>query len=75
MSERFRIDPDGIYDDAALVLGLGVTHATLGRARRARELRATRKGRRTLYRGQWILDWLESQAAKSPTVAEGVADE
>lgn len=62
MSEAFRIDPDGIYDDAALVLGLGVAHGTLRRARRAEHLRSTRKGHRVLYRGQWIIDWLEQGA-------------
>ena len=59
MGEAFRIDPEAIYDDAALVLGLGVAQATLGRARRAGHLRSTRKGRRVLYRGHWVLDWLE----------------
>ena len=68
MGETFRIDPAGIYDDSALVLGLGLTHAALARARRAGELRFSRKGMRTLYRGQWILDWLEADGGK------GVAD-
>lgn len=59
MAETFAIDPDAIYDDGTLVLALGLTFATLGRARRAGELRYTRKGKRVLYRGQWLIDWLE----------------
>ena len=59
-TEPIRIDPDAIYDDGALVLTLGLTHAAIARARRSKRLRYTRNGRRILYRGQWILDWLES---------------
>ncbi len=65
-----RIDPDAIYDDGALVLALGLTHAALTTARRRGRLRHTRSGRRILYRGQWILDWLESHARP-----EGSGDE
>jgi hypothetical protein len=56
-----RIDPHGIYDDGALVLSLGLTHAALRRARRAGSLRHTRSGRRILYLGQWVLDWFEGE--------------
>lgn len=59
MREAFRIDPEAIYDDAALVLGLGVAQTALTQARRVGHLRSTRKGHRVLYRGQWIVDWLE----------------
>lgn len=57
-----RIDPDGIYDDGVLVLILGLTHAALQKARRDGQLRHTRRGRRILYRGQWVIDWLDSTA-------------
>jgi hypothetical protein len=59
MGERFCIQSDAIYDDSALVLGLGLTQATLARARRKGELRFSRKGRRVLYRGEWLLAWLD----------------
>ncbi len=65
MVRDFKIDPDGVYDDAALVLGLGVTYSTLARARRAGQLRSTRKGKRTLYRGQWVIDWLEDGGCRA----------
>ena len=64
-TEPIRIDPDAIYDDGALVLTLGLTHAAIARARRNGRLRYTRNGRRILYRGQWIIDWLESDAHRA----------
>jgi hypothetical protein len=57
-----RIDPDGIYDDDALYAALEVSAAALARARRDGRLRYTRQGRRTLYLGQWVLSWLETDA-------------
>lgn len=56
------IDPDGIYSDAMLVIVLGMTTRTIATARRDGRLRHMRQGRRILYRGQWILDWLEHDA-------------
>ena len=67
MAKTFSIDPQAIYDDGALVLALGVSHATLARARRFRHLRYTRKGKRVLYRGQWIIDWLEHDPGSQET--------
>jgi hypothetical protein len=61
-SEPFRIDPAAVYDDGTLVLGLGITHAALASARRRGALRFMKSGRRTLYRGQWVLDWLDAGA-------------
>ena len=40
-----RIDPDAIYDDGALVLTLGLTHAAIATARRSGQLRYTRNRR------------------------------
>lgn len=56
-----RIDPDGIYSDATLILSLGVTAKTLARERRAGCLRHMKRGRLILYRGAWILEWLDSE--------------
>jgi hypothetical protein len=53
------IEPNAVYDDTALVIGLGLTTEALSRARRAEGLRYVRKGRRFLYRGAWIIEWLE----------------
>ena len=56
-----RIDPDAISSDGQLRLLLGVTTATLVRARRTGALRHAQKGRRLLYRGQDVLSWLFSR--------------
>jgi hypothetical protein len=69
MLEPITINPDGLYDDGAVVLALDIPSATLARARRTGRLRHTRQGRRVLYRGQWLLDWLEATAT---TVRKGV---
>lgn len=53
------IEPTAVYTDGDLVLGLNLTHATLARARRDGGLRYTRKGKRVLYLGRWLLAWLE----------------
>ena len=66
MEQPTRIEPNGIYDDGTLVLGLGLTSATLSRARREGRLRFTRKGKRVLYLGRWILEWLEGEARPEP---------
>lgn len=62
MIEGFPIDPKAVYDDSALSVGLGVSGESLGRARQSGDLRHVRQGRRILYLGQWILDWLEQDA-------------
>jgi hypothetical protein len=63
MIEPVRIEPEALYDDGSLRQALGLTPATLAAARRAGSLRYTRTGKRTLYRGAWILAWLETAAA------------
>jgi hypothetical protein len=68
MIEPVLIEPEALYDDGALRQALGLTSAALTAARRAGTLRHTRQGKRTLYKGAWILDWLESESA--PTVPD-----
>ena len=65
-TKPIHIDPTGIYDNAALVLTLGLTHEAIGRARRGGLLRHIRNGHRILYRGSWIIEWLESEAQPRP---------
>jgi hypothetical protein len=64
MTSAVPIDPQAIYDDGALHCELGISAAALARARRTGELRFTRKGKRTLYLGQWVLDWIISEERK-----------
>ena len=61
MIDPVLIKPEALYDDTALGQALGLTPAALAAARREGSLRYTRKGKRTLYKGEWILDWLESE--------------
>jgi hypothetical protein len=58
-----RIEPDGVYDDALLYGALEVSAATLARARRTGKLRYSQQGRRILYLGRWVLDWLQADGA------------
>lgn len=62
MHDKVSLAPEAIYDDGALHLAMGLTPATLARARRSGELRFTRKGNRTLYLGQWVLDWIKADS-------------
>jgi hypothetical protein len=63
-STAVRIDPDGVYDDDLLYAALEVSAATLSRARRDGRLTYTRQGRRILYLGRWVLDWLTADARR-----------
>lgn len=57
-----RIHPDGVYSDGDLRVLLGVTDAALSRARREGRLRHSRQGKRVIYRGVWVISWLEADA-------------
>ncbi|MHC4619734.1 MAG: hypothetical protein ACYTEQ_18465 [Planctomycetota bacterium] len=62
MPQAFIVDPKAVYDNGDLLLGLGVTSSALAQARKAKQLRFARKGKRVLYRGQWVIDWLDSDS-------------
>ena len=62
-TDPVHIEPNAVYSDGMLVLSLGLTHAVLARERREGRLRFTRRGRRILYLGNWILEWLEGDAS------------
>ena len=66
------IDLDAVYDDGTVALTLNIHSATLARARREGRLRYTRQGRRVLYLGRWLLDWLAADAP--PVAGKVVAD-
>jgi hypothetical protein len=68
-TETIRIASDGVYDDASLYAALEVSASTLANARRDGRLRYTKKGKRILYMGQWVLDWLHADAGRETTVA------
>jgi hypothetical protein len=62
MTGVLHIEHNSLYDDGALRLSLGITSETLAQARRRRQLRFVRKGKRIRYLGQWILDWVQSES-------------
>jgi hypothetical protein len=57
------IDPEAIYHEGNLALALDIAPATLARARRDGRLRYSRQGRRVLLLGQWVIDWLKTEAS------------
>ncbi len=67
MIKPVMIEPEALYDDSALSQTLGLTPAALAAGRRAGTLRHTTKGKRTLYKGAWILAWIESESAPEST--------
>jgi hypothetical protein len=60
MIEPVLIAPDALYDDGALRQALGLTRSTLAAARRSGALQFSRQGKRILYKGAWVLSWIES---------------
>lgn len=62
MTEPVLIEPEALYDDRSLQHALGLSPATLAAARRSGALRFTRQGKRTLFKGAWVLAWLESDS-------------
>lgn len=53
------IEPQKFYDDFAVFQILEIKESVQKRARDNSELKFTKKGSRILYRGQWLIDWLE----------------
>jgi hypothetical protein len=60
-----KIDAECWYTDPDLRIVLRVPGATLQRARRAGELRHTRRGNTTWHRGEWVIAWLSGQTAET----------
>jgi hypothetical protein len=57
------IVPTALYDGVAARDSLGIPAGVLARARREGRLKFTRQGPRCVYLGQWLLDWIEREAA------------
>ena len=66
------LDPHSIYLDGDVRLALDVSSATLRRARSDGHLRYTRQGHTVIYRGQWLIDWLESSATTTAEQRQAV---
>jgi hypothetical protein len=61
MPDTVTIEPLTVYTADHLSAMLDVSGATLAEARRTRALRSTKKGRKVLFLGEWVLDWLRSE--------------
>jgi hypothetical protein len=68
-TEPVTLNPLGVYSGRELGRILDAGPATLAAARRFGALRAVKKGRRVVYLGEWVLAWLNAEAA--PGVAAG----
>jgi len=66
MVQPVRIEPGSIYDESALLFNLGLARASVLQARRDGLLRFACVGRKNLYLGRWILDWLEATSMMAP---------
>ena len=58
MSEPFPIIDRAIYDDKTLNEQAGIDYGTLKKARKAGDIRYATLGKRHVYLGFWIFDWL-----------------
>lgn len=65
MPEAVAIHPLAVYTADQLCGMLDVSEATLAEARRSGALRSVRKGRRVLFLGEWVLDWLRDDPAET----------
>jgi hypothetical protein len=71
MSAPVLIQSEALYDDRALRQALGLTPSALAAARRSGALRFSRQGKRILYKGAWVLEWLESDANRHGATGRG----
>jgi hypothetical protein len=60
MPGTLEIEDARLYSEAALCHALGIRPNVLAEARAAGGLRSFKAGRRRLYKGAWILQWIES---------------
>jgi hypothetical protein len=65
MQAPFKLDPEAFYSEEQLDRMLGIP-AAIDRARKAGELRHTRKGHGVFFLGQWVRDWLLDTATDAP---------
>lgn len=64
MTQGVLINSTAVYDSGSLQKLLGISPRVLSNARSEGLLQYTRKGRRTLYLGEWVLRWLETDTQR-----------
>ena len=57
------VEPDAFYRTTQLSRMLGLSAKSIGSAIRAGKLRSAKVGPNQLVRGQWLIDWLDAEAA------------
>jgi hypothetical protein len=68
----FGINPSKVYAEDAAALALGVSRDALIHARRKGRIEYRRIGirrRRVVYRGTWLIAWLDAHENGSPSTA------
>lgn len=66
MVSAYVIPDDSIFDDEGLTKTLGIRFGSIEKARKAGELKYTRRGGRILYLGRWVKDWLTHEEQEQP---------
>lgn len=60
-----KIDPDAFYDARSVRALLGVTSHAIGKACRGGELQFNDLPGRRMFRGEWLIDWLEGRSREN----------
>jgi hypothetical protein len=69
MPQPFTIEPSAWYDSHVVLAIFGIGPETLARARREGVLRFSRRGRKTLYKGEWLQEWLCAENQREAALA------
>lgn len=56
-----KLDPDAFYDADSVRNLLEVTSHTIGKACRSGDLRCSEQCGRKMFRGKWLIDWIEGR--------------
>lgn len=64
------IKPNAYYDDAAVCNLLSISTRSLNAACQSKELPSADRAGRRFFRGQWLIDWLESPAPEATRESE-----
>lgn len=60
-----KIEPTNLYDDEAIYVAFGIERKDTSQAKQDGTLRYATIADRTLYLGQWIVDWLGALGDKT----------
>jgi Helix-turn-helix domain len=69
MTTSIPIDPNAVYSDRSVAALLGVTIDALREAEKTGQLRHRRVGRRVLYLGSSLIEWLRARPIQGTTKA------